>query len=150
MVSIMYAKVITILNRFITLSVYAIYPVVLLLLVYWEDPRVWRVILAPSLSFILVSVFRNVINAPRPYEVKDTVPIINKDTQGKSFPSRHVFSVFVIASTLYFINNPLGLILIGMGCVLAVLRVLGGVHYPRDVIAGAIIGIVSGILGFYF
>ncbi|MCC5895216.1 MAG: phosphatase PAP2 family protein [Alkalibacterium sp.] len=146
----MYAKVINQLNRFITRSVYAIYPLVLILMVYWGDPRVWRVILAPSLSFVLVSVFRNLINAPRPYEVSGTTPIIDKDTQGKSFPSRHVFSVFVIATTLYYVSVPLGLILMAMGCVLAVLRVIGGVHYPRDVIAGAVIGIISGILGFYF
>lgn len=150
MLTIMYAKVINQLNRVITRSVYATYPVVLILLVYWGDSRFWRVLLAPSISFVLVSVFRNMINAPRPYEVTGVTPIIQKDTQGKSFPSRHVFSMFVIATTFYFISQPLGIVLMVMGCVLAVLRVIGGVHYARDVIAGAIIGIISGVLGFYF
>lgn len=145
----MYEKAINLLNRVITYSVYAIYPVVLILLLYARDARFWRVLLAPSISFVLVSVFRNYINAPRPYEVTGNTPIINKDTKGKSFPSRHVFSVFVIASTLYFISQSLGIVMILAGCVLAVLRVIGGVHFPRDVIAGAVIGILSGILGFY-
>lgn len=146
----MKAKVINQLNRLITLVVYATYPLSLLFLIYLGDPRIWRVILAPSISFILVSIFRNILNAPRPYEVTGATPIIKKDTQGKSFPSRHVFSVFVIGSTLYFISRPLGIVLMLAGCVLAVLRVIGGVHFPRDVIAGAIIGILSGVLGFYF
>ena len=145
----MNAKVINLLNRLITYSVYALYPIVLIGLIWTRDERAWRVFLAPAISFILVSVFRNLINAPRPYEVNDTVPLINKDTKGKSFPSRHVFSGFVVASTLYFISQPLGIILLLAGVLLAFLRVIGGVHFPRDVIAGAIIGIVSGFLGYY-
>ena len=142
-------KTINFLNRLITYSIYAIYPIVLILLIWNRDERAWRVFLAPAISFILVSIFRNKINAPRPYEVNDTKPLIKKDTKGKSFPSRHVFSVFVIASTLYFISQPLGIILMLAGVLLAFLRVIGGVHFPRDVIVGAVIGIVSGILGFY-
>lgn len=145
----MYAKTINIANHLITYSVYTIYPLVLIFLIYNRDARFWRVLLAPAISYVLVSLFRNYVNAPRPYEVTDNIPIIKKDTKGNSFPSRHVFSVFVIASTLYFISEPLGIILMLAGCILAVLRVIGGVHFPRDVIAGAIIGILSGILGFY-
>lgn len=145
----MYAKVINQLNRLITILVYATYPTVLIVLIFSRDVRFWRVLLAPSISFVLVSIFRNYVNAPRPYEVTGDIPIIKKDTRGKSFPSRHVFSVFVIASTLYFISNPLGIFLMLAGVLLAILRVVGGVHFPRDVIAGAIIGILSGVLGFY-
>ena len=36
-----------------------------------------------------------------------------------------------------------------LGVVLAVLRVIGGVHEPRDVIAGALAGILCGVLGYY-
>lgn len=145
----MYGKIINVSNKLITYLVYTTYPVVLILLMYNGDPRFWRVLLAPAVSFVLVSVFRKVVNAPRPYEVTGKKPIIKKETEGNSFPSRHVFSVFVIASTLYFISAPLGILLMLLGIVLAVLRVIGGVHFPRDVIAGAIIGILSGVLGFY-
>ena len=33
--------------------------------------------------------------------------------------------------------------------ILGVLRVIGGVHEPRDVIAGALAGILCGVLGYY-
>lgn len=145
----MYAKIIIQLNRLITVVVYAVYPIVLLTLLVTRDERLLRVILTPSISFVLVSLFRRYVNAPRPYEVTDKVPLIKKDTQGKSFPSRHVFSAFVIATTIYFIYSPLGVVLMLAGCTLAVLRVIGGVHFPRDVIVGAVIGILSGVLGFY-
>lgn len=29
------------------------------------------------------------------------------------------------------------------------MRVIAGVHFPKDVIVGAIIGILSGVIGFY-
>ena len=142
-------KLITHLNRLITTSVYITYPIVLFYLVYLRDVRFWRVLLAPGISFVFVSIFRHYVNAPRPYEVADIEPIIEKETTGNSFPSRHVFSIFVIATTLYFISKPLGILLMIAGVLLAILRVVGGVHFPRDVIAGAIIGIISGVLGFY-
>lgn len=142
-------KLINSLNNFITISVYCLYPITLVLLALTQDGRFWRVLFTPAISFVMVSIFRNFINAPRPYEVADTVPIIKKETKGKSFPSRHVFSVFVIATTLFYIYKPVGILLMLAGILLAILRVVGGVHFPRDVIAGAIIGILSGFLGFY-
>ena len=48
---------------------------------------------------MVVSVSRKIINEPRPYEKYGVPPVLDKDTSGKSFPSRHVFSVFVIAVT---------------------------------------------------
>lgn len=145
----MHPKYINQLNRLITSLVYTIYPVVLATLLLTRDERFWRALLAPAVSFVLVSIFRNVYNAPRPYEVSGVKPIIKKESKGKSFPSRHVFSIFVIATVLFFIYKPLGLVLMVAGLVLAVLRVIGGVHFPRDVIVGAIVGILSGVLGFY-
>lgn len=53
-------------------------------------------IAVPAVSFILVSVFRAKLNARRPYEVYQFQPLIPKDKCGNSFPSRHVFSIFVI------------------------------------------------------
>ena len=64
-------------------------------------------------------------------------------------PSRHVFSAFVIGMAFLHMNIVLGIIILIIGCLMAVIRVIVGVHFPRDVIAGAVIGILSGIIGFY-
>lgn len=142
-------KIINSINFLVTTLVYCTYPIVLGLLIFTQDIRFWRVLLTPAISFIVLSIFRTYINAPRPYEVLDIVPIIKKDTKGKSFPSRHVFSIFVIAMTIYYISKPLGLLLMFAGLLLALIRVIGGVHFPRDVVVGAISGILAGMLGFY-
>lgn len=110
----------------------------------------WRqmaaLILVPAVSFVAVSVFRSVYNAKRPYEIYDFKPLIPKDTKGKSFPSRHVFSIFVIGSSVCWFYPLAGGLVCLMGCILAVIRVAAGVHFPKDVIAGAVIGIVCGYL----
>ena len=109
----------------------------------------YRSILIPGVSFVIVSLFRKIISAPRPYEVYDFVPALNKDTKGKSFPSRHVFSIFIVAMAYFQVSAVLGCILIIMGLALAVIRVVGGVHFIKDVIAGALIAIIIGIICFW-
>ncbi len=108
-------------------------------------------LLIPGISFVLVSIVRRLIDAPRPYTMFNTPPVIPKDTRGNSFPSRHAFSIFIIGMTFYACC-PLpwaGPAVLALGCVLAALRVIGGVHFPRDVIAGAALGIALGWLGFW-
>lgn len=140
-------KILIIINKLTTTSVYLTYPFFLLKLAIERDVRFWKVLIIPMLSFILVSIFRSYKNAPRPYELLEIEPIINKATKGNSFPSRHVFSIFVIAMTLYYVSNPVGIALMIIGIVVSVVRVLGGVHFPKDVGAGAVIGILCGIIG---
>lgn len=142
-------QTIRVVNKISTLLLYSAYPIFIVYLLFRQDHRIYRALLTPAISFVLLSVFRSYMNAPRPYEKLDIIPIIDKDTAGNSFPSRHVFSTFVIAATIYHVFPGIGLILMFVGLILATMRVLGGVHFPRDVIAGALIGILSAWLGFY-
>lgn len=110
----------------------------------------YRSILIPGVSFIFVSQFRKKLSAPRPYEVYNFTPALDKDTVGKSFPSRHVFSIFMIACTYFQVSIPIGIIIMILGLGLAVIRVVGGVHFIKDVVAGAIMAILIGIICFWF
>lgn len=136
-------------NQILTGVVFILYPGYVVALYAMKAPSLLKVILVPAISFVLVTIFRKVLNAPRPYEKFDIPPVIEKDTTGKSFPSRHVFSVFIIAVTIFY-SYPIPGILIGViGVAMAAIRVLGGVHEVRDVVAGAVIGLVCGVIGFY-
>ncbi|MBQ3090411.1 MAG: phosphatase PAP2 family protein [Oscillospiraceae bacterium] len=144
------AKALRLVNRLLTYPCYLAYPLALALLALRKDPRFWAALVVPAVSFLLLSVFRDRYNAKRPYEVLEIQPIIIKHTKGHSFPSRHVFSCFVIAMTFLWLAPPLGLLFLLMGAGLCYCRVVGGVHFPRDVAAGALVGILSGILGYWF
>ena len=66
---------------------------------------------------------------------------------GRSFPSRHVFSAFLIGMLWCIYSVPLGIAAMLLGTYIALERVLLGIHFPRDVIAGAAIGVLSGLVG---
>lgn len=103
-----------------------------------------------AIPFIAVTVMRKVINAPRPYEVFDCEELEylrELGRKGQSFPSRHVASSFIIGSALCFAELHAGIIVLALGVLLAVLRVLLGRHFIRDVIVGAVIGGIAGSVG---
>lgn len=108
-----------------------------------------RLALVCGVPFVVVSVVRRIINAPRPYELYPFYEKQPKAKNGKGFPSRHVFSIFVISSVLAFESPLLGLGLALIGFMLAACRVLLGIHFVRDTVAGAVIGITAGIIGTY-
>ncbi len=104
-----------------------------------------RVLLIPAISFAILSIIRYFINAPRPYEKYSIAPLYNKKTRGKSFPSRHTFSAFIISFASAFINIYVGIVVFALGVILAVTRVLCGVHFIKDVLAGLAFAIISGL-----
>lgn len=111
--------------------------------------RLVRFVLVPAVTFVLGSALRASLNFPRPYEVLGLVPIARKDTRGKSFPSRHVFSAAVISAAMLYLYPPLGLA-VGLAAVLlAVNRVLLGVHWMCDTVGGLVFGWLCGWIGFW-
>ncbi len=136
-------------NRIVTDVFFLIYPAMLVVLLIFKDPRFWQVLLVPVISFIIVTIFRRIVSAKRPYEVWDVQPLIEKETAGRSFPSRHAFSAFMIAMAMLWLCVPAGIVLLVVAALLSVVRVIARVHFVRDVIAGAAIAVGLAILGFW-
>lgn len=136
--------------RGITAVIFLSYGVLLFWLVFshrWNS--LYQSVLVPGVSFAAVSVFRRCNSAKRPYEELNIQPLLKKETRGRSFPSRHVFSGVMIAMTFLPMNTAAAVLFLVLSAVLAALRVLGGVHYIRDVAAGAAIGVLCGVIGYY-
>ena len=91
---------------------------------------------------------RRCIDRPRPYEALGFAPLFPKQTRGQSFPSRHCFSAAGIAVAAAFVSAPLAAVLAALACLIAATRVLTGVHYPSDVLAGLAFGALSAAAGF--
>ena len=126
-------------DKGITRAVFVSYPLLLgLLFLSRRFTELFFCVCVPGASFLGLSFFRKAFSAPRPYE-----------SLGKSFPSRHVFSVFVIGMTFFWICRPIGAAVGVLGLLLAYVRVAGGVHFPKDVAAGAALGILCGSLYFW-
>lgn len=106
-------------------------------------------ILTAGIPFVILSIFRRLLNRPRPYEALGITPLIPREKKGKSFPSRHVFSAFIIAMCWLRELPVFGAVLCVPAAVLALIRVVGGVHYVSDVVAGGVFGIACGLIGFW-
>ena len=134
-------------NQALTALCYTVYPLLLLFLLGERDARFWRCLLVPAVSFAAVTLFRSACNAPRPYE-QGIDALLKKKRTGHSFPSRHVFSAVMIAVTAAYLLPALSVPLFVAAALLALIRVLGGIHYPRDVFCGALFALIAGGLGF--
>lgn len=136
-------------NRVLTAIGYVAYPLLLVLVAIggaWTDLA--KFVFVPAIGFVALSVFRKLCNAPRPYEAFAIDPLIQKDTIGRSFPSRHTFSMMMIACSWLAWNLPAGIVLGLCACVMACIRVIGGAHFPRDVVAGALFAILCAFVGY--
>jgi hypothetical protein len=63
-----------------------------------------------------------------------------------SFPSDHAVAAFAIAFVVAVIGRRMGALFLAGASVLALARVVAGIHYPGDVLGGAVIGLVSALL----
>ncbi len=81
----------------------------------------------------------------RPRPVLDGLPPLGGAPSSLSFPSAHALSSFAVATAMFRVNPATAGAL-----VVAVLLSLGrpylGMHYPSDVIAGALLGILLGLI----
>jgi membrane-associated phospholipid phosphatase len=145
-----YTKILHIVNKLLTFTVFLLYPLLLAWLYFKAPEKLLHSILVPLDSFLVVTFARLIINRKRPYERYATPPAIPKSTSGKSFPSRHVFSASIIAATFFYagINPLIGAAIAAAAVMLGVIRILSGVHFVSDVIAGIIAGILAGVIGY--
>lgn len=100
------------------------------------------VFITPFLIFLITTVVRDRINAPRPYERYDIVPIFPKNTKGHSLPSRHTACAFAVAFAWLSMFPPAGAVFLVFAVLIAVSRPLIGVHFPFDAAAGFVLALV--------
>ena len=139
-------------NRFMTAVMPMIY-LTLLATTYLQQglgKQVGIYLFIPASGFVILSFLRKKINAPRPYEVWEIVPLLDRDSPGQSMPSRHVFSATIISMACLHASLSVGVILLVLSAFLGLARVSGGVHYLKDVVVGYIFGLVWGVIFFLF
>ena len=139
-------------NRLMTVAMPLVY-LILLVTTYLQlglGQQVGVYVLIPATGFVMLSLFRKKINHPRPYVTWDICPLLDKDSSGRSMPSRHVFSATIISMACFHAWTLIGTILLICSGVLALVRVLGGVHYPKDVLVGYACGLMWGLFFFLF
>lgn len=92
---------------------------------------------------IITEIIRWLWLRPRPFVGNQVNLLIPRDSAG-SFPSGHAVFYFAIATIVYFYNKKIGIIFFVGSFLICLARVFCGVHWPSDILGGALIGIFSG------
>lgn len=142
-----------ILLPFLTNEKYFIIPyTVALLLLVWKGGRKGRVCVAIAvLAFALIDqcnsqIFKEAVGRLRPCHTLEHVRLLVHCGGGKSFPSSHAANTFGAAVIFSFFYRRALPYLFLYASTIAYTRVYCGVHYPSDVLGGAMVGSVFAIL----
>lgn len=85
---------------------------------------------------------KNMIRRPRPFNEIKNLKIIIAKPSSYSFPSGHTLSSFAAANVLSKYFTEYELIFMGLAFLISISRVYLCVHYPTDIIAGIVIGMM--------
>ena len=129
---------------------YMIFAIAALVAVSWflrvGDDRARRIavytaILAAALSILAVQVIQHFYVHQRPFVARSDVVLLISHGKDASFPSEHATTAFALAAGIAVYRLRFGMVLLLLASVVAFSRVYVGVHYPGDVVGGAILGI---------
>ncbi len=108
----------------------------------------WAVLMAllafgltdPLVTRILKPLFHRI----RPCNALDGVHLIVHKSRGLSLPSAHAANFFALATVFSYFYRRFQWLFWSLAVLVAYSRIAVGVHYPFDVLAGAMVGIICG------
>jgi len=105
-------------------------------------------LLALAVGFTIDIIISYIFPRPRPFvSYPELVKNLNLTVDLTSFPSRHAIAVFAMAGSIWMADlwhfRNWGIFLFVVAFLISIARIAAGVHYPSDIVAGMIVGIVS-------
>lgn len=129
-------------------SNYLIFIVVLVVPYLWfKNYRLlaFKTSLAALFAWFAVSFIKDFYYVPRPYLLSHHPSVLGIWLDG-SFPSGHTALCISISLMVYSRFRKLGLILFFSSFLIAVSRIIGGIHTLYDVLGGVVIGLTSAFI----
>ncbi len=125
--------------------------ILILILLSIKDGRMYRFMTLKAIAagfftkiFLIIPIQR-LIPRERPFVFFDFPPLISR-VPSPSFPSSHAAFFFTLSTVSFFGNKKLGIFFYVCSLLIIIARVYAGVHWPSDVIVGALIGIITGLV----
>ncbi|MBI1294467.1 phosphatase PAP2 family protein [bacterium] len=125
---------------------------VLALIVFLSGTRLlsYALILGTLTLWLVVELIKFLVHRRRPFLRLTQTRVIGPREGGRSFPSGHTSQIFFVVTLLANSIQPgiaTVVALYAIAVVVGFTRMYVGVHYPRDVLAGMVLGSTWGILG---
>ena len=141
--------------RFLSLNAPALFLALLAALFFtrgkWRSQNARHGAVAAGFSALLALGIAHLITEvwarPRPYEAHPgDAHLFVPASHDPSFPSDHATAAFAIAVAIFLRHRKAGIVALVMAALLSLSRVVVGVHYPSDVLAGAAIGTLAALV----
>jgi len=119
--------------------------------ILWYRPRwAWGLVAAALITTLVTHTIKPWLAMPRPAAVlgADAITIIGPVLRAKAMPSGHAAAALTLAGALVPLikSRSARFIILSVAVLVAVSRVVVGAHWPVDVMAGALIGWLSGMI----
>lgn len=124
--------------------------VAVFLFIYINSSAAYAFILGSMILWLLVESIKAVIRRDRPFSSLMNVRVVGARARGKSFPSGHTSQAFFTATLLLsYIDGGIIVyaIIYAFALAVGVTRMYMGMHYPRDILGGAVLGSFWGVIG---
>ncbi len=127
------------------------YAVVMLLLLWKGSPKVRWMVLFSVITMLIAdqlssNFLKELFQRPRPCQIMSDLRLLVDCGAGYSMPSSHAVNSFAQAALFGTLVPKSRWYLIILAFMIAISRVFVGVHYPGDILAGAILGVFIGLL----
>lgn len=90
-------------------------------------------------------ILKNLVARSRPCQIDTTVPLLISAPSSYSFPSGHTFDAIAASVSIYLYNKKAGIAAIIVGTIISFSRMYLFVHFPTDVLASVLLGIVVAV-----
>jgi undecaprenyl-diphosphatase len=109
--------------------------------VVWRRPSLFlAVVVADVIADLLADLGKKIVDRHRPFETQ-----LGPPTSTHSFPSGHAATAFACATVLAALAPRWRLPFFVLAALIAFSRLYNGVHYPTDVLAGSVLGVLVGL-----
>ena len=122
----------------------------LLPLWFWDGKirkeAVAHALMAGGISWLIAFFIKHLIPTVRPFVTNGrAIDVLVKPTDS-AFPSGHTVLAFSLAVTIFMHNKKIGWLYLIGALLVGTARVLANVHYPLDIVGGALIGTLVAVI----
>ena len=111
-----------------------------------KKEQVIHALLAGAIAWILAYLIKLFFPTVRPFITNGReVDVLFKPTDG-AFPSEHAALSFALAATIFMHDRKVGWVFLAGAILIGIARVLANVHYPIDILGGALIGTLVAVV----
>ncbi len=111
-----------------------------------KKEQVLHALFASFTAWLITAIIKLIFPTERPFRVDGLPPLTLTIPSDASFPSGHSAEAFALAVTIWLHDKKVGWLFLVSAFTVGIGRVLANVHYPIDILGGALIGTLVAVI----